>query len=286
MKKQVSVLVLLLLSAWAALGIQGAKSFDGAAKPALATIPVPKISKPLPFKAGETLTYEASFSKFIFSGTIGTLSMTVLQTPEQKQKNLLELRAEAISKGFFPGLLGLKVRDSFSSAVNADDLGLEISTRQVEDNKTHREYRSIINREKGLLTFTEIDRTRAEAEPKTRDRACPFWVQDVLSSLYFIRTQELKEGSVIPIPLSDMGETYNIEAAVLKREEVKIAAGKFKAVQLDARIFNGRFTKKAGELLIWISDDDLRLPLLAKLKTSGYSATVELTGIKQSLPEN
>ncbi|HSQ19912.1 MAG TPA: hypothetical protein VLR92_06010, partial [Blastocatellia bacterium] len=42
----------------------------------------PKIVEPLPFKIGETLTYDVSFSKLIFSGTIGELELSVSRPSE------------------------------------------------------------------------------------------------------------------------------------------------------------------------------------------------------------
>ena len=61
----------------------------------------PKISQPLPFKIGETLTYEVTFSKLIFSGTIGELKLSVSK-PDSNKFDQIELKAEAVSKGFFP----------------------------------------------------------------------------------------------------------------------------------------------------------------------------------------
>jgi hypothetical protein len=106
----------------------------------------------------------------------------------------------------------------------------------------------------------------------------------VLSAIYFVRTRELKEKDVIPVPLSDLGENYNIEVIVGGREDVKTRAGRFRAVRLDAKIFDGRFSRRSGELLVWMSDDERRLPVLAKLKTSGYTATVELKRIGDARP--
>src|SRR5262245_51968819 len=78
----------------------------------------PKINQPLPFKAGEKLRYEVSFSKLIFGGTIGDLTLSVAGgEPATKNAKLL-LKAEAVSKGFFPKLFGIKVRDTFSAFVN------------------------------------------------------------------------------------------------------------------------------------------------------------------------
>ena len=99
---------------------------------------VPKISHPLPFKFGETLFYEVSFSKFIFSGTIGELKLWVSKTgpgPEAggEKPEMIELRAEAVSKGFFPKLFGLKVRDRFTSVVSPQDFGLHTSVKLIEE---------------------------------------------------------------------------------------------------------------------------------------------------------
>jgi hypothetical protein len=244
----------------------------------------PVIPKPLPFKPGETLIYEAKLSKAILSGTVGELKLSVREPAQPEMENVLELRAEATSKGFFPALVGLKIRDVFTTTVSVTDLGLVSSTREIHETKTRRFYKSTINREKGLVTFTEIDRTKPKAEPRTRQKPCPTWVQDVLSAIYFVRTRELKEKDVIPVPLSDLGENYNIEVIVGGREDVKTRAGRFRAVRLDAKIFDGRFSRRSGELLVWMSDDERRLPVLAKLKTSGYTATVELKRIGDARP--
>lgn len=225
------------------------------------------------------LTYDATVSKAIFSGRVGELKLSVLQTAEHKKRNLLELRAEAISKGFFPGLLGIRIKDNFVATVDAVDLGLHESARKIHENKTRRDYRSTIDRERGIVTFTETDLAKAKGDPTVRQKACPSWVQDVLSVVYFVRAQPLRDGDVIPVALSDLGENYNIEVVVEKREEIKTRAGKFRSVCLDARIFDGKFTRRSGELRVWISDDERRLPVFARLKTSGYTATVELKSI-------
>src|SRR6185436_2017821 len=80
----------------------------------------PKIADPLPFKMGETLLYEISFSKLIFSGTIGELKLTVSKpdsarnsSPGSSMPELIEHKAEAVSKGFFPALFGMRVRNRY-----------------------------------------------------------------------------------------------------------------------------------------------------------------------------
>jgi hypothetical protein len=242
----------------------------------------PVISQPLPFKIGETLTYDVNFSKLIFSGTIGELKLSVSKPTDSSSSSgssgpgMLELKAEAVSKGFFPALFGVKVKDRYVSLVNQTDFGVHESTKLLDEGKIRREQRSVINRQRGRVTYTDRDLTKGTSEPKVKEKPSPSWVQDLLSCIYFVRTQPLKEGDVIPVPVSDGGEVYNIEAVAGKRDEIKTAAGKFKAIQLNAKVFDGRYIRRSGEMLVWVTDDAQRIPVRARVKTSGTTITVDL----------
>jgi uncharacterized protein DUF3108 len=236
----------------------------------------PKIAEPLPFKVGETLTYDVRFSKLIFSGTIGELELSVSRPSEQTKAEILELKADAVSRGFFPTLFGIKVKDRYISLINHNDLGMHASTKLLEEGKVRREQKSVINREAGLVTYIDRDLANEKSEPKVKEKASPPWIQDLLSTIYFVRTQRLNEGDVIPVPISDGGELYNIEVIAGKREEIKTGAGKFTAIQLNAKVFDGRYIKRSGEMLVWLTDDQMRIPVRARIKTSGATITVDL----------
>lgn len=236
----------------------------------------PPISQPLPFKIGETLIYEVSFSKLIFSGTIGELKLSVSQPSDSAKAGLLELNAEGVSKGFFPALFGVRIKDRYVSLVSQTDFGVHLSTKLINEGKIRREQKSVINRDAARVTYTDRDLTKAKVEPKVKEKSSPSWVQDLLSCIYFARTQPLKEGDVIAVPVSDGGEVYNIEVVAGKREEIKTAAGKFKAIQLSAKIFDGRFIRRSGEMLVWVTDDAQRVPVRARVRTSGTTVTVDL----------
>jgi hypothetical protein len=241
---------------------------------------IPKVDQPLPFKAGETLAYEISFSKLIFSGTIGDLKLTITKLESGKQPERLELQAEATSKGFFPKLFGLKVKDRYNAIVNATDMGLHSSAKFIDEGRVRKEQTTVIDRQSGRVTFTDRDLANAKAEPNIKQAPSPAWIQDMISACYFVRTQKLQDGDVMPIPISDGGAVYNIEVVVEKREEVKVEAGKFKAIRLNAKVFDGRYIKRSGEMFIWISDDGRRIPVKAKIKTSGATVTIDLKRIE------
>src|SRR5262249_15662744 len=165
----------------------------------------------LPFKAGEVLTYEASFSKFIFSGTVGELTLAVLAPADPARSKMLELRADAVSKGFFPALVGLRVKDRFTAFINPIDFGLEFSERDIEENKTRRRVQSAIKRDSASLTFVDTDLSKDTPTTTTKVGPSPCWTQDVLSAAYFARFQTLRDGDVLKIPVSDLGSNYEIE---------------------------------------------------------------------------
>jgi hypothetical protein len=251
--------------------------------------PRPKISQPLPFKHGETLTYDVGFSKLIFSGTIGELKLWVVSESAKEAKEderavvkLIEFRAEAVSKGFFSKLFGVKVRDRFNSLANPADFGVHSFTKNIEEGKVRREQKSVIDRKDGRVTYTDRDLANTAAKPLVKEKSSPPWIQDVLSAIYYMRTQEMKDGAVIPIPISDAGEVYNIELVVTgKREEIKVDAGRFKTVLLDAKIFDGRYIRRSGEMKLWLTDDARRIPVRARVKTSGATLTVSLKRLQE-----
>lgn len=240
----------------------------------------PKINQPLPFKAGEKLGYEVSFSKLIFGGAVGDVKLSVANAEAAAKTPRLALKAELTSKGFFPKLFGIKVHDTYSSVVSAQDMGLHESLKSIAEGNNRREQKSVIDRNSGRVTFTERNLADKQAETKTKEAPSPAWIQDMLSATYFVRTQPLNEGDVIEIPISDGGEVYHIEVISEKHEEVQAGAGKFKAIRVNAKVFDGRFIHRSGEMLMWISDDARRIPVRARIKTSGATITVDLKSIQ------
>ncbi len=283
-KKVFTLLVIWQLAVFGMAQAMADKTADAMAKP--------KIAQPLPFKIGEALVYEVGFSKFIFSGTIGELTITVANatsaTPPAApsssakgaaQDELIQLRAEAVSKGLFPKLFGMKVRDEFIALVNAKDFGLHESVQRIEEGKTRKEQRLVVDRNAGRVIYTERNLADKNAKPKVKESESPNWIQDLLSAVYFLRTQPLVVGSTTAVPISDAGKVYNVDVIARQREEIKVDAGKFKTVKLDVKAFEGRYVKRQGEMFIWVTDDERRLPVRAKIKTSGATVTIDLKRI-------
>ncbi|MEW6127622.1 MAG: DUF3108 domain-containing protein [Acidobacteriota bacterium] len=239
--------------------------------------PAPKITHPLPFQAGESLFYEVSFEKLIFSGKVGEMT---LKTEPTANANTLQLKGEIVSKGFLTSLFKLNFEQTLSSLISTEDLSVIEAVKLIDDGKTRKQHTMKIDREKGRLKYVFKNLSEPDFAPQEKESTSPVWVQDILSIFYFTRTQELKEGTTLSFPVCDEGRIRNIEVLIGKREEVKVDAGKFKAIMIEAKIFGGLFLRRSGEMYIWFSDDARKLPVKTKLKLSNGTVNIELRKIQ------
>lgn len=94
-----------------------------------------------------------------------------------------------------------------------------------------------------------------------RGGTVPVSVQDVLSSLYFVRTQSLEPGREIALDINTK-QNWPLIVRVIKRERIKVPAGRFNTVLLEPGLRDeGIFIQKGKRLRIWVTDDGRRIPV-------------------------
>lgn len=91
-------------------------------------------------------------------------------------------------------------------------------------------------------------------------------IQDVLSAFYDVRTQPLEVGKSIFIDLHDIDKRYKLEVAVLDKEKVEVPAGTFDCFVVEPRLQSSGLFRREGNIVIWLSDDENRIPVLMKSK--------------------
>jgi Protein of unknown function (DUF3108) len=80
------------------------------------------------------------------------------------------------------------------------------------------------------------------------------------------------------VPLNDGGVTTEVSVEVQAREEIDTPLGRRWAFQLEPTVF-GKLYKRRGQMLIWLSDDEQRVPLRIKAMISVGT----ITGTLESL---
>ncbi|MCH8286108.1 DUF3108 domain-containing protein, partial [candidate division KSB1 bacterium] len=90
----------------------------------------------------------------------------------------------------------------------------------------------------------------------------PPFVQDVISAFYYIRTLDLKVGDVIELAHYDNDKVYDIVVEVLKKQQVRVPAGKFDCIVIEPKLKTQALFKNEGKIIIYLTDDERKIPVL------------------------
>jgi hypothetical protein len=274
--------VLRALAILTMLATIGGPAFGEERDKAAATKPVKlrsfAVRHPLPFKLNEKLVYDVKFSRFPISANVGELTFLVDDVPGSDSH--LKFVVTAVSRGALVRLFGVKVNDTFTSLADRDDLAVYSTIKTLHEGDYHAYEEAVFDRTAGRVRYKLVNLAKpAEPERVVEQETRP-WVQDLVSAVYFARTRNLKNlNREVHFPLSDRGETRDIGIVLVARERVKTDAGSFAALKLDVRIFDGRLLNKEGQLFVWLSDDERRVPVKAEMKLPAGTVTFDLQSL-------
>ena len=92
------------------------------------------------------------------------------------------------------------------------------------------------------------------------------FVQEVLSSFYYVRTRILEVGDAFDVDTWGDGKIYPLRVLIHRRERVNVPAGKFDCLVVEPVLRSEGIFKHQGRLQIWMTDDERRLPVQMKSK--------------------
>lgn len=108
-------------------------------------------------------------------------------------------------------------------------------------------------------------------------------VTDFLSSLYFVRAQELTPGKDIVFDIINREKKYPLVVKVLKKETVKTPAGEFDCIAVEPQLRGeGIFISKGKSLTVWLTDDKYKMPVKMKAEVFIGSVSAQLLEYKRN----
>lgn len=222
--------------------------------------------RPVPFRVGEVLTYDVSWSKVL---TAGTVVMSV-----RERRNLGGGRS-----GYYclaeakPSWLIEKLYHLYYKA----DAVIDTATLQPQWSSIYSDEKGRIkNRLTKFLAGRSIEYQQLTSKDGPQKRAVPPSTFDILSAVYALRAEALRAGQSVSMPVTDGGKLLRLRASVAGPESIKTALGTLPAWRLTPTIADeqGRPTTE-HTVTMWISQDARRLPL--KLQAGLSVGTVTLT---------
>lgn len=242
-----------------------------------------------PFEPLEELHFEAEFSRALLRKIdVADLKFHASSNPATgaDESYALTFKAEISSKGFFARLFNLKFRETVESIVEPLTFTVKKTTILDEQGKRVRETKSTFDRSKGQMTWTLRDPNNPASEPRHAITEFSGQLQDVLSAIYFIRTQPLEVGKSFDVYIGDGGKVYTIPVKVLEKKRIKTVLGRVDAFRVNAELFGPErlIEDEKGEFSIWFTADARHIPVGGRAKTDYGTFDIKLKRFIKGTP--
>ncbi|MGO9614094.1 MAG: DUF3108 domain-containing protein [Dissulfurispiraceae bacterium] len=101
---------------------------------------------------------------------------------------------------------------------------------------------------------------------------------DPLSGFFYVRRIPLEVGKSVFVDVFDSKKLYKLEVKVLKREAIKTSLGTFQTIVIKPIMQSEGIFYRKGDIVIWLTDDEKKIPVLIKIKASLGSINATLVG--------
>ncbi len=115
------------------------------------------------------------------------------------------------------------------------------------------------------------------------DKSFPFptFSHDIVSAFFFVRTMDLqskKKGEVIQLRNFVDDSTYTLGVKIHGKQTVTVEAGTFQCIVIEPMVTKGGLFKSEGNILIWVTNDERKIPVKVSTKVLIGAIEAELTG--------
>ena len=220
------------------------------------------------FKDGEFLKYKLAYG-FMNAGE-ATLEVKKVKRKIQGRE-ILHIVGRGYSISAFDWFF--KVRDKYETYLDEEGIFPWLFVRRIEEGgyKKEQDYKFYQNQE------------RVEHVQKELEYEVPHGVQDMISSFYYARTidfTDAKKNQVYQFDSFVDGEVYPIKIKYVGTKNIRVNAGKFECMVFHPVVQEGRIFKKDDDVTVYITNDENKIPVLARAKILVGSVRMELIDYK------
>jgi hypothetical protein len=145
-----------------------------------------------------------------------------------------------------------KVEDRYLTFIDVEALLPHRFEQHIREGSYKRDFVAEFDRERKVATTTEGEYPILST------------VHDILSAFYFFRTLDLSGkgvGDTFRLHNFYKDKSYDLLIKVLGRQEIEVEAGTFRTVVVEPFVEEGGLFKSEGRIVIWLSDDELKIPI-------------------------
>ncbi len=213
---------------------------------------------PSPLREGEHLLFQIRWG--LVTGGYATMSIPSIEPIGglPAYHFLSEARSTGLVDAFY------RVRDRNEAWMDTT------APRSLRYSKTIQEGKysvdEVVNLDPLALTF-HLTEVRHDKNDAREEKKCviPENVLDVLSSLYYIRTQTLEVGKSFTLDVHSGDKTWPLLVKVNSLEKIKVKAGTFLCYRVEPVLRErGIFISKGKKLEVWLTADAHHMPVLMR----------------------
>lgn len=260
-----ALLVATVASAQTVPAEPGEVTFTAAADSVVGTESVASVPEPAaplpdpPFGVGERLVCSIDFGKI----NAGEGVLSVVGVVDAQGYPCYRIESTASSNRFFSGFY--RVRDKVISYIDRDQLFSRYFMKRLREGTYRKTVEIEFDQEAGVARYHD-----------GREFPISYGVHDVLSAFYFVRTLDLEVGRDVFLSAHSSRENYDMRVIVHSKETIKTDLGTFECFVIQPVMVGEGLFKHEGDLMIYLSADEHRLPILMKTKLPVGSISVTL----------
>ena len=214
-----------------------------------------------PFQIGERLTYDVSFTGI----TAGQASLEVVNDTIVNNNHQLHIRFNA--RTTFPVSSIYTINDQVDTWLDSKYLYTKKLTKNIREGNYKNDSYTIIDYDQSIA-ITNGDTVIIDQ-----------FLRDPYSLFYFLRTIPLIIDETIDFTAFDGKKITPFQVITKTKETINTMAGTFPCLVVKPFREGTTLLKNKGDMMIWFSDDKIRLPIQIKIKLKYGSMLLKLKDI-------
>ncbi len=214
------------------------------------------------FRTGETLYFDVDYGFF----AVGKAVMSIPDADSVFGRKTFHVLFKVKSMPFFDAFF--KVRDRYESFIDSAGIFSWRFEQHVREGNYKRDYGAFLNQLSGIAVS---EKAETQISPYTHD---------IISAFYYTRTldfSDFRAGEKIHLNNFFADKIFPLDVIYHGKETVETEAGEFDCIVIEPLVTEGGLFKSEGNILIWLTDDDAKMPVKVKSKILIGSITAELT---------
>ncbi|MFA5833522.1 MAG: DUF3108 domain-containing protein [Bacteroidota bacterium] len=213
------------------------------------------------FTVGEKLLFDVNYGII----TAGYAEMSIPQMESVLGNSAYKVQFTVRSTPTFDFFF--EVRDRYETYLDSTGIFPWRFEQHIKEGKFKRDYTAI------------FDQKNQKAKTDEGDFDIPIYVHDIMSAFYYARTIDytnFKIGQRVHLQNFFKGKTNPLDIKYLGKQKITVDAGTFNCIIVEPLVKEGGLFKSEGRILIWLSDDERKIPVKVNTKVVIGSIDAEL----------